>query len=68
MDPLAIAHYKMKSKLGDSGAGDAYCATDTKLGRDVAIGVMPDAFARDANRMAWFARQTKFGPRSTTPI
>ena len=37
--------------------GEVYRATDTKLGRDVAIKLLPDAFARDAGRMARFARE-----------
>jgi len=59
MLPLPIAHYKITSKLGEGGMGEVYRATDTKLGRDVAIKVIPDAFALDANRMARFAREAQ---------
>ena len=59
MVPSAIAHYKIKSKLGEGGMGEVYRATDTKLGRDVAIKVIPEAFASDAGRMARFARESQ---------
>ena len=59
MVPLPIAHYKITSKLGEGGMGEVYRATDTKLGRDVAIKVIPDAFASDAGRMARFAREAQ---------
>ncbi len=39
--------------------GEVYRATDTKLGREVAIKVIPEAFANDANRMARFAREAQ---------
>jgi serine/threonine protein kinase len=39
--------------------GEVYRARDTKLGRDVAIKVLPEAFARDAERMARFQREAR---------
>src|SRR5215813_1417501 len=54
-----IAHYRIISKLGEGGMGGAWRATDTKLNRDVAIKIMPDAFAGDAERMARFAREAQ---------
>jgi Tol biopolymer transport system component len=59
MVPPAIAHYQIKSKLGEGGMGEVYRATDTKLNRDVAIKVIPEAFASDAGRMARFARESQ---------
>ena len=41
--------------------GDVYRARDTKLGHDVAIKVLPDAFVRDPERMARFQREADFG-------
>jgi serine/threonine-protein kinase len=59
MIPLPIAHYRIKSKLGEGGMGEVYRATDTKLNRDVAIKVISEAFASDSNRMARFAREAQ---------
>ena len=55
----SIAHYRIVSKLGEGGMGAVYRATDTKLNRDVAIKVLPDAFANDADRLARFTREAQ---------
>src|SRR5215472_3234537 len=57
--PTQIAHYRLTSKLGEGGMGAVYRATDTKLNRDVAIKVLPEAFAQDAARMARFEREAQ---------
>src|ERR1017187_5387555 len=54
-----IAHYRITAKLGEGGMGAVYRATDTKLNRDVAIKVLPPAFAEDAARMARFEREAQ---------
>ena len=46
-----ISHYRIESKLGESGMGEMWRATDTKLGRDVAIKILLEAFAADRDRM-----------------
>src|SRR5881396_3398346 len=57
--PSMIAHYRITAKLGEGGMGDQYRATDTKLNRDVAIKILPDAFAADAGRMHRFDREAQ---------
>jgi serine/threonine protein kinase/Tol biopolymer transport system component len=54
-----IAHYRITGKLGEGGMGEVYRATDTKLGRDVAIKVLPENFACDADRMLRFTREAQ---------
>jgi serine/threonine-protein kinase len=54
-----IAHYRITSKLGEGGMGAVYRATDTKLNRDVAVKVLPDAFAADPDRLARFTREAQ---------
>jgi serine/threonine protein kinase len=61
--PLApsarLGSYEILSSIGAGGMGEVYRARDTKLGRDVAIKVLPDAFAHDAERMARFEREAQ---------
>lgn len=55
----SIAHYRIISKLGEGGMGAVYRAVDTKLNRDVAIKVLPNSFANDADRLARFTREAQ---------
>jgi Tol biopolymer transport system component/predicted Ser/Thr protein kinase len=55
----SIAHYRITSKLGAGGMGEVYRAVDTRLGRDVAIKVLPPAFAEDPARMQRFEREAQ---------
>ena len=55
----SISHYKVTARLGAGGMGEVYRATDIKLGRDVALKVLPPAFAQDAQRMARFQREAQ---------
>jgi Tol biopolymer transport system component len=54
-----IAHYRITSKLGEGGMGEVWRATDTKLNRDIAIKILPEAFAGDPDRMARFEREAQ---------
>src|SRR5882757_1662572 len=54
-----IAHYRITTKLGEGGMGEVWRATDTKLNREVAVKVLPDSFARDADRLARFTREAQ---------
>jgi len=54
-----VGPYEILSAIGACGMGEVYRARDPKLGRDVAIKVLPEAFARDAERMARFRCEAK---------
>jgi serine/threonine-protein kinase len=56
---IHVGPYEILSAIGAGGMGEVYRARDPKLGRDVAIKVLPEAFARDADRMARFQREAK---------
>jgi serine/threonine-protein kinase len=54
-----LGPYEITAQIGVGGMGEVYRATDTNLGREVAIKVLPDAFAQDAERLARFEREAK---------
>jgi len=51
--------YEVVAQIGVGGMGEVYRARDTKLGRDVALKILPDAFAQDADRLARFRREAQ---------
>src|ERR687896_1339817 len=54
-----IGPYQIVAKLGEGGMGEVYRARDTRLNRDVALKVLPDVFAADAERLARFKREAQ---------
>jgi eukaryotic-like serine/threonine-protein kinase len=54
-----LGHYQISFQLGKGGMGEVYQAKDQKLGRDVAIKVLPEEFAKDTDRVARFQREAK---------
>jgi eukaryotic-like serine/threonine-protein kinase len=51
--------YEVTAPIGEGGMGQVYRAMDTTLGRQVAINILPDAFASDPERLARFEREAK---------
>ena len=54
-----LAHYDVTALIGEGGMGQVWQATDTQLHRDVALKILPDAFAADPDRLARFQREAQ---------
>src|SRR5437763_9862561 len=54
-----LGRYEIRSTIGEGGMGEVYRARDTKLGRDVAIKVLPAAFSADAERLRRFEQEAQ---------
>jgi TolB-like protein/Tfp pilus assembly protein PilF len=55
----ALAHYRITAAIGAGGMGEVYRATDTKLGRDVALKILPPGMASSPERLERFQREAK---------
>jgi serine/threonine protein kinase len=56
---VMIGHYRLTTKLGQGGMGEVWRAVDTKLGREVAVKILPDSFATNLDRLARFKRESE---------
>jgi eukaryotic-like serine/threonine-protein kinase len=56
---VRLGRYEILAAIGAGGMGEVYRARDTELGRDVALKILPDAFARDPDRIARFRREAQ---------
>ena len=54
-----LGHYDVTALIGAGGMGQVWQATDTQLNRDVALKILPDAFATDPDRLARFKREAQ---------
>src|SRR3974377_501801 len=63
----SLNQYQITARLGAGGMGEVYRARDTKLNRDVAIKVLPEALAPDPQPLPRFHRASQGLPRRTPP-
>ncbi|HIE94755.1 MAG TPA: hypothetical protein EYQ83_18545 [Acidobacteria bacterium] len=56
---IRLGHYEVSTLIGEGGMGQVWQATDTQLNRQVALKILPDAFANDPDRLARFQREAQ---------
>ena len=57
-----LGHYDVAALIGEGGMGPVWQATDTQLNREVALQILPDAFAADPDRLASLREKKRCGP------
>ena len=63
----SLGSYAVTAKIGEGGMGAVYRARDTKLDRDVALKVLPQAFTDDPDRLTQFQRKAYVGASFNHP-
>ena len=65
--PEQIGHYRILQRIGEGGMGEVFCAEDMKLGRNVALKVLPSEFAEDSKRLGRFQREARLASNLNHP-
>jgi serine/threonine-protein kinase len=59
-----LGRYEIRSKIGEGGMGEVYCAYDEAMHREVAIKVLPASLSADKNRLARFEQEAQTAPET----